>query len=161
MSKFYDRLKIESNNQVVDEWMAVALQEARIAANNDEVPIGAVVVFKDKLIAKGRNRKESLHCAIGHAEIDAIVQASQALNTWRLTGCALVTTLEPCPMCLAACQQARIDLLIYGAADKKGGSLSLGYGLHDDKNLNHRFEIYFRETQASSELLKEFFRKKR
>jgi tRNA(adenine34) deaminase len=91
----------------------------------------------------------------------AISEAARRLGTWRLTDCVLVVTLEPCPMCLAACQQARIGEVIYGTADPKGGALSLGYCVHEDSRTHHRFPVSHSETDECREILRDFFRKKR
>jgi tRNA(adenine34) deaminase len=143
--------------------MESALELAREAALLDEVPVGAVVVELEtgRIVGRGMNRRETRHDPAGHAEIEALQDAARNLQSWRLVGCALVVTLEPCPMCLAAAQQGRIERLIYSAEDPKGGALSLGYRLHEDVRMNHRFGVERLELTACSELLRQFFRKKR
>jgi tRNA(adenine34) deaminase len=142
--------------------MQVALELAALAAAEDEVPVGAVVVSPEgQIIGKGYNRREQDQSPLAHAEVLAIADASRALGSWRLIDCTLVVTLEPCPMCLAACQQARVREVVYGATDPKGGALSLGYKLHEDARTNHRFKVSFEETPESSKMLREFFAKKR
>ena len=125
------------------QWhMQSALELANEAYRLDEVPIGAVVVDKSgKVIGKGHNLKEQNKDATAHAEILALQQAAKSINDWRLEGCTLFVTLEPCPMCLSAISQFRIDRCVFGAYDKKGGALSLDYMLFKDYRLNHRFSI--------------------
>jgi tRNA(adenine34) deaminase len=141
--------------------MDQALTLAQKAASEDEVPVGAVVVFKGKIIGRGYNRREQDQSPIAHAEVLAIEAAAKELGSWRLEDCELFVTLEPCPMCLAACQQARIKKVFYGAQDPKGGALSLGYPLHEDPKTNHRFTVTFQETSECGKILSEFFQKKR
>ena len=143
------------------QWLAEALKLAQLAAAEDEVPVGAVVIHEGKIIGRGYNLREKNHDPIAHAEILAIQEASRTLQSWRLVDCMLVVTLEPCPMCLAACQQARIGQVFYGAKDPKGGALSLGYPLHEDPKTNHRFEVHFEEDASCGAVLSDFFSKKR
>jgi tRNA(adenine34) deaminase len=142
-------------------WMHEALALAKQAAQEDEVPVGAIVIHQGKVIGKGYNRREQQQNPLAHAEILAIQEASQSLKSWRLNDCILVVTLEPCPMCLAASQQSRIREVIYGASDPKGGALSLGYRLNEDLRTNHRFVVTHQETPECSQVLKDFFSKKR
>jgi tRNA(adenine34) deaminase len=142
--------------------MAEALELARRAALADEVPVGAVVVSADGLvIGRGYNRREAQNNPCSHAEIEAILEASRALGSWRLEGCKLYVTLEPCPMCLGACQQARLKEVVYGAVDPKGGALSLGYKLHEDLRLNHRFTVRIEADEECGQVLRDFFARKR
>lgn len=104
------------------EWMRVALQAADEAAKEGEVPVGAVIVKDDRVIAVGRNRRELGKNALAHAEIEAIHKACEVLGGWRLSGCTLYVTLEPCPMCAGACINARLDRVVYGTEDPKAGS---------------------------------------
>jgi len=138
-----------------------ALKEARNAHALDEVPVGAVVLHEGRVIGRGFNRRESDQNPTAHAEILALQDAARTLGSWRLLNCTLFVTLEPCPMCLAACQQSRISGLIYGAMDPKGGALSLNYALHEDLRLNHRFLVRYVEHVQSSQILKDFFAGKR
>jgi tRNA(adenine34) deaminase len=138
-----------------------ALKLAQEAAAVDEVPVGAVVVRDDVIVGSGRNFREHEQSVLGHAELMAIEQASKAIGTWRLNDCDLYVTLEPCPMCLAACQQARVRKVVYGAKDEKGGAICLGYHLHSDSRLNHRFDVVFQPQEECSRILKEFFTRKR
>ena len=118
--------------------MKMALQEAQWALEEDEVPVGAVIVHQDRVIARAHNQREQLHDPTAHAEMIAITQAAESLRSWRLDGCALYVTLEPCPMCAGAILQARIPTVIYGAADPKAGAVYTLYRLLDDPRLNHR-----------------------
>ena len=139
-----------------------ALIEAETAAAEDEVPVGAVIYDQTgKIIGRGHNRREQDHCPTAHAEILAINEAAKNLQSWRLIDCTLVVTLEPCPMCLAACQQARLSQVYYGATDPKGGAICLGYKLHEDVRTNHRFSVTYEETDDCRKILQKFFKSKR
>jgi tRNA(adenine34) deaminase len=150
-----------SQAPLTQQWLAEALKLAQIAATEDEVPVGAVVVQEGKIIGRGYNLRETRQDPLAHAEILAIQDAAKNLRSWRLVDCTLVVTLEPCPMCLAACQQARIGQVFFGAKDPKGGALSLGYPLHEDPKTHHRFKVQFEEDSACGAVLTEFFAKKR
>lgn len=141
--------------------MEEALRLARQAEAEDEVPVGAVLIHEGKIVGRGYNRREGAHDPIAHAEILALQQAAAALKSWRLTDATLVVTLEPCPMCLAASQQARVARIVYGAVDPKGGALSLNYRLNEDARTNHRFPVEYLPTPDCETILKEFFRRKR
>ena len=104
-----------------EDYMRQALCLAEEAAQAGEVPVGCVIVRDGQIIARGRNRREEKHSALSHAEIEAIAQANEVLGSWRLDGCELYVTLEPCPMCAGAILNARLRRLVYGAADLKGG----------------------------------------
>lgn len=106
-----------------ERWMTAALEEAKEAARAGDVPVGAVVVRDGTLISRGRNRRELQGTALGHAELDAIAAACLALGDWRLAGCTLYVTLEPCCMCAGACLNARLERVVYGAADEAAGCL--------------------------------------
>lgn len=142
-------------------WMKEALDLAEKAAREDEVPVGAVIVLQGKKIAQGYNQREQSKNPVAHAEILAIQEAAQVLGSWRLTDCSLYVTLEPCPMCLAASQQARLKEVFFGVRDPKGGALSLGYALHEDLRINHRFQAHALEIPECGEILSRFFAKKR
>ena len=143
------------------KWLSRALRLAQKATLEDEVPVGAIVVHDGKILGKGYNKREPDHKPLAHAELIALRQASRTLKSWRLIDCTLIVTLEPCPMCLAACHQARVQNVIYGAIDKKGGALSLGYLLHEDARTNHRFTVAHHEDAQCGSILTEFFRNKR
>lgn len=151
-----------SPNTVSDsQWLEHALSLARQAATEDEVPVGAVVVHEGRIVGEGYNRREQDQSPTGHAEILAIENAAQALGSWRLLDCTLYVTLEPCPMCLGACWQARLGRVVYGTPDPKGGALSLGYPLHEDARLNHRFVVEHQDSEECRQILREFFARKR
>lgn len=147
-----------------DLWaMKQAIAMAEIAYREDEVPVGAVIIGpQGEILAQSSNQKENYHNPTGHAEMLAIQEAAKKLKSWRLTGCSIYVTLEPCTMCLSAIQQSRIATLYFGAYDKKGGAISLGHNLHNDLRLNHQFSviggIYHFEC---SKLLSDFFKQKR
>lgn len=146
------------------EWhMESALLEAEKAYRVDEVPIGALVVDSSgSILAQAHNEKESVHDPCGHAEIIALRKAAENIKNWRLSGCSLIVTLEPCPMCLSAALHARVDRVVFGAYDSKGGSMSLGYNLYKDKRLNHEFSVIGGVMHYKcSNLLSSFFREKR
>src|SRR5262245_15126444 len=124
------------------EHMAMAIEEAHIAAAEDEVPIGVVIVSpKLGIVARAHNQREQLRDPTAHAEMIALTQAAQALNSWRLDDCWLYVTLEPCPMCAGAIVQARIPFVIYGAPDSKAGACNTLYQITNDPRLNHRAQV--------------------
>jgi len=139
-------------------FMEVALQEAEKAVALGEVPIGAGVVFEGAVVAAAYNRREIDNDPSAHAEFLALREASQKLGRWRLSGCTVYVTLEPCLMCAGMMQQARIDRCVYGAPDPKGGALGTLYSIHADERLNHSFEVVggVRADECAS-LLSEFF----
>ena len=117
--------------------MKLALEEANLALREGEVPVGAVIVHGDRVIARAHNQREQLHDPTAHAEMIAITQAAESLQSWRLDDCTLYVTLEPCPMCAGAILQARIPTLVYAAADPKAGAVHTLYQLLGDQRLNH------------------------
>jgi tRNA(Arg) A34 adenosine deaminase TadA len=149
---------------MVDEqdihFMQLALEQARLAASLGEVPIGAVVVHEGAPtpIATGYNRREVDADPSAHAEFSALVAAAHTLGRWRLSGCTVYVTLEPCVMCAGLMHQARIDRCVFGAPDPKGGALGTLYRIHDDERLNHRFAVTGGVCeQECAVLLREFF----
>ena len=140
----------------------LALAQARQAAAEDEVPVGAVIVHNGAVVAAAHNGREQLRDPTAHAEMIAITQAAEALGSWRLEGCTLYVTLEPCPMCAGAIVQARIPRVVYGAIDPKAGAVESLYELLSDNRLNHRCEIE-RGILADEcgDLLRQFFAAKR
>jgi tRNA(adenine34) deaminase len=124
-----------------DHFMRLALQEAQAAFDENEVPVGAVIVYEERVIASAHNQREQLHDPTAHAEMIAITQAAEALQSWRLENCTLYVTLEPCPMCAGAILQARIPLVVYAAADPKAGAVASLFSLLDDARLNHRAQV--------------------
>lgn len=143
--------------------MELALEEAGLAAADDEVPVGAVIVsFERGVIARAHNQREQLHDPTAHAEMIAITQAANALTSWRLENCALYVTLEPCPMCAGAIVLARLPLLVYGCSDPKAGACHSLYEITTDARLNHRAQVV-RGVQADrcAAVLSDFFAAKR
>jgi tRNA(adenine34) deaminase len=140
------------------EWMQLAIAEARRAAALGEVPVGAVVVADGVLVAKAHNRRELDRDPLAHAELLAIRYAAFALGCWRLSGCTLYVTLEPCVMCAGAVVNARIDRLVFGASDPKAGAAGSLFDIARDGRLNHRAEVVAGvEAEVSAALLKDFF----
>lgn len=144
------------------EFMRLAIAEARKAELLDEVPIGAVVVRDGEVIAAAYNRRETDADPAGHAEFLAMKQASNKLGVWRLSGCTVYVTLEPCIMCAGLMHQARIDRCVFGTFDPKAGALGSLYQVNADERLNHVFEVSpgVCEEECAS-LLQTFFREKR
>ena len=145
-----------------NNFMAIALDEARAAAARDEVPVGAVMVRGDEVLARTGNRTLADRDPTAHAELLAIRAAASALGTERLTDCDLYVSLEPCAMCAAAISFARIRRLYYGAADPKGGAVDNGVRFFNAPTCHHRPEIYggIAESEAGV-LLKDFFAARR
>lgn len=142
--------------------MRMALAEAEAAAREDEVPVGAVIVHQDRVIAAAHNQRERLQDPTAHAEMIAITQAAHSLGNWRLDGCTLYVTLEPCPMCAGAMVLARLPLLVYGAMDPKAGAVDSLYRLLSDPRLNHRVQIVSGVLASQcGALLTRFFQQKR
>lgn len=145
-----------------EKYMALAIAEAEKAEAIGEVPIGAVIVRGGKIIASAYNKRETLQEPTAHAELTAIQETSQKLGTWRLSGCTLYVTLEPCPMCAGAIVLSRIERLVYGAADPKAGCAGTLMNLVQDERFNHRADVTgsVLEEQCGA-LLTRFFRKLR
>jgi tRNA(adenine34) deaminase len=140
----------------------MALDEAEAALAQDEVPVGAVIVHSERVIARAHNQREQLRDPTAHAEMIAITQAAESLGSWRLEGCTLYVTLEPCPMCAGAILQARIDTLVYGATDPKAGAVQTLYQLLSDPRLNHRTQSVGGVLMGPcGELLTRFFQGRR
>jgi tRNA(adenine34) deaminase len=145
-----------------ERYMRMALREAEAALAEDEVPVGAVIVQGERVVASAHNQREQLKDPTAHAEIIAITQAASSLGSWRLEGCALYVTLEPCPMCAGAIVQARIPVVVYGATDAKAGAVESLYQLLSDARLNHRARVVPHVlAQPCGELLSSFFQDKR
>lgn len=164
-SDFQDESWIIDENlgSIGDEYfMRRALQVAQVAAEQDEVPVGAIVVHEGKVIATAYNQREQLADPTAHAEMIAITQAASHLNSWRLLDCSLYVTLEPCPMCAGAILQSRIPRVVYGAVDSKAGAVVSLYQLLNDSRLNHRCEVIGGVLAAEcGQILTEFFERKR
>jgi len=144
------------------DYMRQALEEARLAAAAGEVPIGAVLVVEDAVVARAHNRREVWQDPTAHAELIAIREAAAHLHTWRLTGGTLYVTMEPCAMCIGAAVLARVDRVVYGVRDPKGGACGSVLDVPAERRLNHRLEVTGGVLEEESrELLQEFFRKLR
>lgn len=143
-------------------YMRLALQQAMAAAEEDEVPVGAIVVHRGRVIAAAYNQRELLRDPTAHAEMLAITQAAEALESWRLEECTLYVTLEPCPMCAGAIIQSRIPRVVYGASDPKAGAVRSLFRLLDDDRLNHRCQITSGVlAEDCGQILTWFFQQKR
>jgi tRNA(adenine34) deaminase len=154
--------QFEIRNSMVNEsdrrFMSHALDEARVAYDAMEVPVGAVVVRDNRIIGKGHNQREELLEPTSHAEIVAIREAARALGSWRLEGCTLYVTLEPCVMCAGALVQARVDRLVFGCLDPKGGGVRSLYRICEDDRVNHRILVEEGVLQQKcASILKDFF----
>ena len=141
-----------------EQAMQVALQQAQLASNSGDVPVGAVVVHGGQIIAARHNEREATGDPTAHAEILALRDAATALGRWRLHDCTLVVTLEPCVMCAGALINARVETLVYATADLKGGATSSLYNVCSDPRLNHNpIVVHGICEHESSKLLKQFF----
>jgi tRNA(adenine34) deaminase len=144
------------------KWMREALVEARQAASLGEVPVGAVVVRADEIVGRGHNRREIDGDPVAHAEIVAIRQAAEAVGNWRLTGCTLYVTVEPCAMCAGALVNSRVEQLVFGTRDPKAGYCGSLGNLVEDPRLNHRLEVTEGVlSEECSEVIRRFFSKLR
>ena len=142
--------------------MAEALAEARRAAAEGEVPIGAVVVADGRIVGRGRNARERLNDPTAHAEILALQEAARTLGRWRLSGATMYASLEPCPMCAGALVNARLDRLVYAVADPKAGAVDTLFDVVRDARLNHRLQVTSGTLgQECGDILREFFRQRR
>lgn len=145
-----------------EKFMALALEEAARAAELGEVPIGAVVVHDGEVIARAGNRRETDADPAAHAEFSALMRASRVLGRWRLTGCTVYVTLEPCLMCAGLMVNSRIDRCVFGAPDPKGGAVGTLYDVSHDARLNHEFEVEGGVLEAEcAEVLRAFFKRRR
>jgi tRNA(adenine34) deaminase len=145
-----------------EELIHSAIEQARLAESAGDVPIGAVIARDGQIIARAFNRRIIDRDPTAHAELLVIRAAAAALGDWRLEGCTLAVTLEPCPMCAGAIVLARIERLVYGAADPKAGAVQSLYQLCSDPRLNHRVELFPGVlAEQCGAMLTEFFRKQR
>ena len=145
----------------LERYMKLALLEAQKAKNKDEVPVGAVIVQNGKVIAKACNMRESKKDPLGHAEIYAIRKAAKKLGGWRLPGCTLFVTLEPCPMCAGAIINSRIEKVVFGAYDPKAGALGSLYNIAEGK-LNHTPAVCGGVMEEEcADILSSYFKEKR
>ena len=148
--------------QLDEKFMHVALEEAALATEEGEVPIGAVVVFDGEVIARAHNRRETATDPSAHAEFVAMVEASRVLDRWRLTGCTVYVTLEPCVMCAGLMVNSRVDRCVFGASDPKGGAVGTLYDLSHDERLNHEFEVTSGVlADEAAQQLRDFFKARR
>jgi len=148
--------------EIHSHWMKNALKEAEKAFDGKEVPVGCIVVFENRIIAKAHNQVEMLHDATAHAEMIALTSAFEALNTKQLTGCSMYVTLEPCSMCAGALVLSRLENLYFGAFDNKTGACGSVLNITNNKHLNHKINVYGGILDAEcSSLLKAFFNLKR
>ncbi|HZJ82914.1 MAG TPA: tRNA adenosine(34) deaminase TadA [Clostridia bacterium] len=145
-----------------EKFMLQALKEAQKAYDLDEVPIGAVIVKDGKIIARGHNLKEREYNPILHAEIVAITNACKKIGSWRLTGCEIYVTIEPCAMCAGALVQGRLDRVIFGARDSKAGCTGSLYNLVQDPRFNHQLDIVEGVLEEDCrQIMQDFFRYRR
>ena len=142
-----------------EHYMKIALQEAKKAGAAGEVPIGAIIVYNDEIIAKASNLRETKQNAVMHAELMAIQEACEKIGSWRLEDTTLYVTLEPCPMCAGAILQSRIPTVIYGARDRKAGCVHSLYELLNDGRFNHRCDVTEGIlAEECGQILTEFFK---
>ncbi len=134
---------IENNNvlECDEKFMQAAIREALAASDEDEVPVGAVVVHQGRIIGRGYNQRERLQDPTAHAEMIALTAAASALSSWRLEACTMYVTLEPCPMCAGAIVQSRLPRLVFGARDPKAGACVSLYSITQDERLNHYVDV--------------------
>lgn len=145
-----------------EDWMRLALAEAQKAFDENEVPVGAVMVKDGQLVASMHNRREKTNSPLSHAELDLIGICSEKLGQWRLSDCELYVTLEPCLMCIGASLQARLKRLVFACKDPKAGAVRSLYNCAEDPRLNHQIEVVEGVlAEESSELLSSFFRQLR
>ena len=142
--------------------MGIAIDEARAAEAHGDVPVGALVVIDGRIVARRHNEREHTNDPTAHAELLAVRDAAKSLDSWRLDGATVVVTLEPCPMCAGALQQARVQRVVFGAADMKAGACGSLYNLGADPRLNHEFEVVpgVRAEECAT-LLTDFFAARR
>ena len=145
-----------------EKYMLEALKEAELAAEEDEVPIGCVIVKDDKIISRAHNQRDKSHNPLGHAETLAIKKASDIIGDWQLVDCELYVTIEPCIMCAGAIIQSRIKKVIYGAPDLKGGAFGSSIDVMNASNINHHPEIISGILEKEcSQIIIDYFKSKR
>ncbi len=145
-----------------EQYMRRAIDAAMIAEENGDVPIGAVIVYRNQVIGRAWNQREQLNDPTAHAEIIALTQAASSIGSWRLHGCTIYVTLEPCPMCAGALVLGRLDRLVYGCPDPKTGACGSLYDIVRDERLNHRLEVTSGVlADECAALLQAFFRQRR
>ncbi|API92284.1 MULTISPECIES: tRNA adenosine(34) deaminase TadA [Virgibacillus] len=145
-----------------EHMMKIAIQEAKQAAEQGEVPIGALIAYDNEVIATAHNLRETTQSTLAHAELLAIQQANEKIGSWRLEDCTLYVTLEPCPMCAGAIVQSRIKRVVYGAYDPKAGCAGTLFNLLDDARFNHQVDVTAGVLEEEcANLLKDFFKRLR
>ena len=156
-------MNLDADQDVVDErFMRVAIDEALAALEENEVPVGAVITHDGKIIGRGRNQRERLQDPTAHAEMIALTAAASSVGSWRLEGCTMYVTLEPCAMCAGAIVLARLPRLVYGATDPKAGACASLYHIPTDPRLNHRVELIDSVLKRDcADLLRDFFIRQR
>jgi tRNA(adenine34) deaminase len=149
-------------NKEDERLMKLAIEQAQIAEENGDVPIGAVIVYENQIIGRAYNQREQLQDPTAHAEIIALTQAAAFLESWRLHGCTIYVTLEPCPMCAGALVLARVDRLVYGCDDPKTGAVKSLYNIVTDERLNHTVNVTSGVlAEECSGVLQQFFQRRR
>jgi tRNA(adenine34) deaminase len=149
-------------SEEIYKYMFAALQEAEKALDNNEVPVGAVVIYKNKIIGRGYNQIEKLKDATAHAEMIALTAASSYLDNWRLNDCEIYVTIEPCIMCTGAMLASRIKRVYFAAFDPKFGACGSLYNLAEEGKYNHKIEVVSGiYSQESQNLMMKFFKDKR
>jgi len=163
MSNFWQDLLADPHHPFHQYHMEMALEEARQAYEAGEVPVGAIILHPDQgLLARGHNQRERLQDPTAHAEMLVLTQAAAALRSWRLEGCVLYVTLEPCPMCAGGIVQARLPFVFYGCTDPKAGACHTLYSITQDARLNHRCAVLGGIRAAEcADLLRQFFQERR
>lgn len=152
----------ENPLQPHDVWMRKALDQAIQAYDHGEVPVGAVIIHQDRVIAEAGNQRETLNDPTAHAEMIAITQAAEVLGSWRLLDCTLYVTLEPCPMCAGAIVQARLPFVVYGTPDPKAGACDSMFQITSDLRLNHQSAVLGGIMRDDCKaILQQFFREQR
>ena len=145
-----------------EQYMDLALEEAKKAYTIGEIPIGAVILYKNNIIAAAHNLRETIPCATAHAELLAIQEACRNLHRWRLTGCTLYVTVEPCPMCAGAIVNSRLTRLVYGSSDYKAGAVESLFNIVHNKSLNHQAVVTTGvRMEECQQIMKDFFRERR
>jgi tRNA(adenine34) deaminase len=150
------------DDAALDAAMGIALDEARLALEHGDVPVGAVVLVDGEIVARRHNEREAAHDPTAHAEVLALRDAAASLGRWRLDDATLVVTLEPCPMCAGAAVSARLPTVVFGAHDPKAGALGSLYNLGTDPRLNHELQVVHAvRAPEAAELLTTFFAERR
>ena len=145
-----------------ERFMRAAIKQAKKAEEIDEVPIGCVITYEGKIIARGYNKRKKEKSTLAHAEIAAIRKACRKMGDWRLEGCTMYVTLEPCPMCAGAIVMSRVDRVVYGSTDAKAGACESVFNIPGNPTLNHRPEITAGVLQQEcADIMKRFFKMRR